>query len=187
MRNTTSHPDRRASRSMSSPASSFLAPWFSTPSTRFTASLDLVSTSTSIGKLAHKSLVHQRFTGWSFEDIGRQLDRIYHLTFHILYFNFHRTLRSDTFCPIVCSHLYLCTRIHALRACLTTTMDPLLPGTAPHTPSKLRSPSTRPTLRFWEVRRWTPMCPGIFFPLRTRPGVVVAPIEPGERWRSDWP
>ena len=31
------------------------------------------------------------------------------------------------------------------------------------------------------------MCPAIFWPFQTLPGVVPAPIEPGARWRSDWP
>ena len=31
------------------------------------------------------------------------------------------------------------------------------------------------------------MWPAMRVPLNTRPGVVPEPIEPGARWRSDWP
>ena len=43
------------------------------------------------------------------------------------------------------------------------------------------------TFRLDVVVRAPPMRPDIRMPLSTRPGVLQAPMEPGERWRSDWP
>ena len=45
------------------------------------------------------------------------------------------------------------------------------PGTAPRIRSRLRSASTRTISRFCTVRRTLPICPDIFLPLKTRPGV----------------
>src|SRR5579883_1896481 len=61
------------------------------------------------------------------------------------------------------------------------------PGIAPARRSRFRSGSARTTCRFFVVTRRAPMCPAMRIPLKTRPGVVVAPIEPGARSRSAWP
>src|SRR4030042_2032463 len=63
----------------------------------------------------------------------------------------------------------------------------LAPGTAPLISSKWRAKSTFSTLRLRCVTRLSPMCPAMRNPLNTRPGDVVAPVEPGARWRSDCP
>ncbi len=69
----------------------------------------------------------------------------------------------------------------------TITVPPAAPGTAPLISSRLRSISTRTTSRFCVVTRSSPMCPDIFLPLNTRPGVWHWPIEPGARCDSELP
>ena len=61
------------------------------------------------------------------------------------------------------------------------------PGMPPFTISRLRSASTRTTSSPLLVTRRLPICPAIFSPLKTLPGVVPPPMEPGARERSDCP
>src|SRR5262249_62044690 len=61
------------------------------------------------------------------------------------------------------------------------------PGTAPAIITRPFASSFEITRRFFDVTCCAPMCPAIFWPLYTRPGVVPDPIDPGARCRSDWP
>src|SRR6202035_3712243 len=63
----------------------------------------------------------------------------------------------------------------------TTTSPPRGPGIAPLMRSRFLSPSTACTVRLCTVVRSAPIRPAILTPLKTRPGVAHAPIEPGER------
>ena len=64
----------------------------------------------------------------------------------------------------------------------STTSPPLGPGMAPLTRIRPFSASTAWTVRFWTVTVSRPMRPAIRTPLKTRPGVAQAPMEPGLRW-----
>ena len=57
-------------------------------------------------------------------------------------------------------------------------LDSIVPGIAPLITRIPLSPSTMTTLRFCTVQLTAPICPGIFLPGTTLPGVEVAPIEP---------
>ena len=60
---------------------------------------------------------------------------------------------------------------------LSITNDFFGPGTAPFTKIRLFSVSTRTISRFCTVTLTCPICPGIVFPLNTRPGVVAGPFK----------
>src|SRR5690606_4463053 len=64
----------------------------------------------------------------------------------------------------------------------STTRPPLLPGTAPLSRIRPFSTSTACTVTFWVVTTSLPIRPDMRVPLKTRPGVAQAPIEPGLRW-----
>lgn len=42
-------------------------------------------------------------------------------------------------------------------------------------------------LRFWVVILSLPILPGIFFPLKVRPGSCLPPVDPGTRWDKELP
>ena len=52
----------------------------------------------------------------------------------------------------------------------TVSRQPLCPGTLPFSKIKFFSGRTLTTLRFWQVRRFPPILPGIFLFLKTLPG-----------------
>nr|BBA18260.1 50S ribosomal protein L3 [Heterosigma akashiwo]BBA18399.1 50S ribosomal protein L3 [Heterosigma akashiwo]BBA18538.1 50S ribosomal protein L3 [Heterosigma akashiwo]BBA18676.1 50S ribosomal protein L3 [Heterosigma akashiwo]BBA18815.1 50S ribosomal protein L3 [Heterosigma akashiwo] len=62
------------------------------------------------------------------------------------------------------------------------TILPAFPGIAPFKRSKFSLESIFRTFNFEIVTFLFPYWPAIFFPGKTRPGVVPAPIEPGKRW-----
>ena len=63
----------------------------------------------------------------------------------------------------------------------------LAPGTEPDMYNKLLSKSISNISRFFIVNCSPPYLPGIFFPLKTFPGVEPAPMDPGARCLSDCP
>src|SRR6185295_15869458 len=114
-------------------------------------------------ELGHHDLVHQRDVRLHVEDVAGQLDRA-----GLVALGVDHVDRAHLAPPFLAAER---TRISA----------PLGPGTAPLTSSRLFSVSTACTVRFCTVKRWLPMRPAIRTPLKTRPGVAQAPMEPGER------
>src|SRR6185437_3677447 len=74
---------------------------------------------------------------------------------------------------------------HLVMDGLIVTMPPSQPGTAPLIRTIFFCASTFTTVRCVVVAVSLPICPGIITPLKTRPGVVPAPIEPMERWNFE--
>ena len=62
-----------------------------------------------------------------------------------------------------------------------------MPGTAPLTSNRLRAGSASSTSRLLTVTRSLAHVPRHAQPLKTRPGLVLEPTEPGARYLSDWP
>ena len=98
------------------------------------AILGLTRSQAGIRHLLDVSLVHQIHIHWGFKDLGRQFHGLDLIAFHVENVYFH-----NTHTPIIGAY--------CLRASLIMTKPPLGPGTAPRTPSRLRSTSTRTTFR----------------------------------------
>src|SRR5690606_1283139 len=165
---------RRAAGTMTRTPGPFLAIHLGRRRLQIQTALNLVRAQPRVGHLPDKRLVHQPDVDLGFENIGGQINRLNLLAGHIQYWYLH----GDYLVPS-------CHLPRRTRAGLIMTMLPFAPGTEPRPASRLRSGSTTSACRFWEVTRSFPIRPAMRWPGSVRPGVVVAPTEPGARSRSD--
>ena len=145
----------------------------------------------------HHRLVHQRGVHRQVKNAVLNADGINGVAVAIYYREFH--LKGMSFAAYLSVSAYGRRRgavaavrrvlgYRALRPVLRMVIGLLgAPGMPPFTISRLRSASTRTTSSPLLVTRWLPICPAIFSPLKTLPGVVPPPMEPGARERVGLP
>src|SRR5690606_3507105 len=148
--------------------------------------LGIVGAEAGIGQLTHQRLVHYGRIDWGCKDGVAQFDFADLLPVHIFHRYKHGLILLSQSCRSSPYLAFFDFRM-ALPDSRTTTSVPRAPGMAPRTAIRLRSGSTRATLRFWTVVLALPYWPGARVPGKVWPGVVPAPREPVARWRSDWP
>src|SRR5450432_2347056 len=176
---------RRAGRALPGPAGALLPVRLAATATDQAARLDCVRALPGRGLLRHHHLVDQRDVDLGAEDLLRQLHGLADLAGGI-----HDLNRAHFVSPFADRPPASSGVLAALR---TSTRPPLGPGTAPLISSRPRSVSTRYSFSIGVVVRIPPIRPAIRTPLKTRPGVAQAPMEPGERclrwvpWEEDRP
>src|SRR5205823_1056925 len=150
-------------------ASAFLLVEFARAAGHLGAGLGIVRALPLVSKLALDGLVHHCLVGLDRKDRVLQLNLAGRLALDVSDWKFHFFCLADFFISLSITRLFM------------------PPGTLPRTAMRLRSLSTMTTRRLGCVTRSTPMCPARRKPFIKRPGVVVAPLEPGARLRSDCP